>query len=71
MKLEKADLSWPLTRELTLCRSLEILTYKIQQHPSNMATAFPAGSFRAAKPYGRHRAPNTPMSNLTKNVKNR
>ena len=35
---------------------------------SNMATAFPACSTRAAKPYGRHRPPNTPTSGLTKNV---
>ena len=32
-----------------------------------MATAFPACSTRAAKPYGRHRPPNTPTSGLTKN----
>ena len=33
---------------------------------SNMATAFPACSSRGAKPYGRHRPPNTPVSNLKK-----
>ena len=34
---------------------------------SNMATAFfPACSSRAAEPYGRHRPPNTPLSNLNK-----
>ena len=36
---------------------------------SNMATAFAADFSRTAKPYGKHRAPNTPMSNLTKKKK--
>ena len=59
----KADLPWPSTRELTLCRSLEILMYKTQQHHETWRLLF-----LPVPPYGRHRPPNTPTSGLTKNV---
>ena len=66
MTLLKAELSLLSTGELTLCRSLEILSTIHNNIIKHGDCFFPLCSSQAAKPYGRHKPPNTPLSNLKK-----
>ena len=72
MKVLRADheVSLLSTRELTICRSLEIGSriHKIIKHGDCFSAC--SSRSRATKSYERHSPPNTPVNNLKKESQN-